>query len=301
MTGRRSNGGPEGFAGPDSHVAEVRGGTTAQVRTIAGWELRQALRSRWVAAMALVLAGSAAGVTFLGLRSARELGLSGTGGAASAIVNLAVLLPPLFALLLGLTTVAARADRSMVAIVATQSVPRSRLLVASFAGLAAALWLTLALGFGLCALVLAGAASTGDLAPLAAVAGATAATATACLALGVTIGSLAASRTQATAVAVAAWFTFTLGMDLALAGIAPALHLGPAGLLTAVLANPVESGRILALLGNDTGPSALGSLGSYLHGQFGSRLAAALLSVSLAAWTAGALSVALAAGRRRDA
>jgi ABC-type transport system involved in multi-copper enzyme maturation permease subunit len=273
---------------------------TAQMRTIAAWELRQALRSRWVAAMALVLAGSAAGVTFLGLRSARELGLSGTGGAAAAIINLAVLLPPLFALLLGLSSVAGRADRSMVAVVAAQSLPPGRLLLASFAGLAAALWLTLALGFGLSALVLAGAASTGDLAPLAAVAGATAATATACLALGVTVGSLAPSRGQATAVAVGAWFTFTLGMDLALAGLAPALHLGPAGLLTGILANPVEAGRILALLGNDAGPSALGSFGGYLHEAFGVLTAVVLLTASLLTWTAGSLSVAVVAGRRRD-
>lgn len=274
--------------------------TTAQMRAIAVWELRQALRSRWVAAMALVLAGSAAAVTFLGLRSARELGLSGTGGAASAILNLAVLLPPLFALLLGLTGVAARADRSMVTVVAAQLLSPGRLILASFIGLAAALWLTLALGFGLSALVLAGAASTGDLAPLAAVAGATAATATACLALGVTIGSVAPSRGQATAVAVAAWFVFTLGMDLVLAGLAPAMHLGPAGLLTAILANPVESGRILALLGNNAGPSLLGSFGGYLHDAFGVVAAAVVLTASLMTWTAGSLTVAVAAGRRRD-
>jgi hypothetical protein len=116
----------------------------------------------------------------------------------------------------------------------------------------------------------------------------------------VTIGSLAPSRGQATAVAVAAWFLFTLGMDLALAGLAPALHLGPAGLLTAILANPVESGRILALLGNDAGPSVLGSFGAYLHDAFGVASAVLLLTLSLVTWTAGSLSVAVAAARRRD-
>lgn len=275
-------------------------GLTAQMRTIAGWELRQALRSRWVAALAVVLAGSAAGVTLLGLRSARQLGLTGTGGAASAVVNLAVLLPPLFALLLGLTSLAGRGDRSMVAVVAAQTLPRGRLLLASFAGLCAALWLTLALGFGLSALVLAGAASTGDLAPLAAVAGATAATATACLALGMTVGALASSRAQATALAVAAWFVFTLGMDLALVGLAPAMHLGPTGLLAAILANPVESGRILALLGNDAGPSLLGPFGGYLHDAFGVATAAGLLVASLATWTGAALAAAVVAGHHRD-
>lgn len=273
---------------------------SSPMRVIAAWELRQALRSRWVAAIALVLAASSAGVAFLGLRSARQLGLSGTGGAASAMVNLAVLLPPLFALLLGLTSLAARSDRSMISVVAAQTLPRGRLLLASFTGLAAALWLTLALGFGLSALVLAGAASTGDVAPLAAVAGATGVTSTACLAVGIAVAALASSRGQATAVSVATWFVFTLGMDLALAGVVPALNLGPTGLLVAVLANPVETGRILALLGNEAGPSTLGPFGSYLHEAFGAFTAAVLLSASLATWTAGALSLAVVSGRRGD-
>jgi ABC-type transport system involved in multi-copper enzyme maturation permease subunit len=273
---------------------------TGQMWAIAGWELRQAVRSRWVAAIALVLAGSSAAVTLLGLRSARELGMSGTGGASSALVNLVVLLPPLFALLLGLTSLAARPDRSMVTLVAAQALPRWVVLVSSFAGLAAALWLTLGLGFGLSALVLAGAASTGDVAPLAVVALAAAGTSTACLALGLAVSSAASSRSQATAVCVAVWFVFTLGMDLALAGVAPSLHLGPAGVLGVVLTNPVESGRILALLGSEAGSSLLGPFGGYLRDSLGVVTAAALLGASLAAWTAGALSVAVVAVTRRD-
>ena len=87
-----------------------------------------------------------------------------------------------------------------------------------------------------------------------------------------------------------------------LAGVIPALNLGPTGLLAAVLANPVETGRILALLGNEAGPSVLGPFGGYLHQAFGVGTAALLLSAALVTWTAtGALSVALIAGRRCDA
>jgi ABC-type transport system involved in multi-copper enzyme maturation permease subunit len=273
----------------------------AAMRAVAGWELRQALRSRWVAAIAVVLAGSSAAVTFLGLRSARQLGLTGTGGAAAAVVNLAVLLPPLFALLLGQTTLAARCERSMVSVVAAQRLRPWQFLAASFVGLAATLWLTLGLGFGLSALVLAGAASTGDLVPLAALAASTTLMATACLAVGMAIATTAASRGQATAVAIAAWFAFTLGMDLALTAAVPALRLGPGGLLTGLLANPVESGRILALLGNDSSQSLLGPFAGYLHATFGGFTAAAVLCFSLVAWTAGGLSVAIVGASRRSA
>ncbi len=271
-----------------------------KMRAIAGWELRHALRSRWVVATAVVLGVSSTAVVLLGLRGARDLGMTGTGGALSALVNLGVLLPPLFALLLGLTSVAARPDRGMVTMVAAQAMPRYALLGASFAGLATALWLTLLGGFGFSALVLAGAAATGDLAPMAAVAGATLATSTACLALGVAVSAAASSRTQATALAVALWFVLALGMDLVLAGAAPALRLGPAGMFVAVLANPVESGRILALLGSDGGPALLGPFGGYLREALGTLTAAALLTASLASWTLGALSVAAIAVTRRD-
>lgn len=275
-------------------------GMTRHVRAVGMWELRQAVRSRWVAAVALALAASWGALTLLGLRSAGELGMTGTGPASGAIVNLALLVPPLFALLLGLTSVAAGPDRSMLTLLAAQVMPRWALLVASFLGLAATLWLTLLLGFGLSTLVLAGAAPAGDLWPLGAVAAATLGTSTACLAIGILISAAASSRGQATALAVAVWLVLALGLDLAVAGIAPVLRLGPSGLLAAVLVNPVEAGRVLALLGTVASPSVLGPFGGYLRDGFGTTMSVVVLGTSLIAWVVGALSAATIVVVRRD-
>lgn len=267
---------------------------------VAGWELRGAVRSRWVLGTAAAFAAIALAVTLLGLRSLGSLGLSGVGPASAGLVNLGVLLPPLMGLLLGAGSIAGARERGVLAMTLAQPVARWRLVTGTFLGLAAALWATVGLGYGLAALVLAGVAETSDLGSLASLVLATAAAATAGLAVGMAISAAAAGRTQAVSLAVAAWFVLALGMDLALAGLGPAIRLGPGGLLVAVLLNPLEGARILALLGAGPEGTALGPFGAYLLDRFGGGGAALLLIGSLVAWTAAPLVAARAFLQRRS-
>lgn len=266
---------------------------------VAGWELKGAVRSRWVLGTAIVFAAISLGVTLLGLDSLRGLGLSGVGPASAGLVNLGVLLPPLMGLLLGAGSLAGARERGLLAMMVAQPVSRTTLIGGVFVGLAAALWMTVALGFGLAALVLAGVAKVSDLAPLGALVATTLGVGTAGLALGIGLSSVAAGRTQAVALAVAAWFVLALGMDLALAGLGPAVHLGSEGLLTAVLLNPLEGGRILALLAANPTGTALGPFGAYLVDRFGTGGATMLIGGSIALWTLVPLLVARWALRRR--
>lgn len=266
---------------------------------VAGWELKGAVRSRWVLGTAIVFAAISLGVTLLGLDSLRGLGLSGVGPASAGLVNLGVLLPPLMGLLLGAGSLAGARERGLLAMMVAQPVSRTTLIGGVFVGLAAALWVTVALGFGLAALVLAGVAKVSDLAPLGALVATTLGVGTAGLALGIGLSSVAAGRTQAVALAVAAWFVLALGMDLALAGLGPAVHLGSEGLLTAVLLNPLEGGRILALLAANPTGTALGPFGAYLVDRFGTGGATMLIGGSIALWTLVPLLVARWALRRR--
>jgi Cu-processing system permease protein len=269
------------------------------IGALAGWELRSAVRSRWVVGTAIVFAVISLGVTLLGLGSLRSLGLSGVGPASAGLVNLGVLLPPLMGLLLGAGSLAGARERGVLAMMAAQPVSRAALVIGMFLGLAAALWVTVALGFGLSALVLAGVAKVSDLAPLGALVATTLAVGTAGLALGIGISSVSGGRTQAVALAVAAWFVLALGMDLALAGLGPAVNLGARGLFIAVVLNPLEAGRILALLAADPSGAALGPFGSYLIERFGSVGAAFVLTGAIAAWTVVPLLVARRWLRRR--
>jgi Cu-processing system permease protein len=286
-------------------MSDVAGTVLAPLRRghglvpVAAWELKAAVRSRWVVGTAVVFAAIALAVTLLGLNALRDLGLSGVGPASAGLVNLGVLLPPLLGLLLGAGSVAGARERGLLAMMVAQPVSRTGLVGGIFLGLAAALWVTVAAGFGLAALVLAGVAKVSDLAPFGALVLATLAVGTAGLAVGIGISSVASGRTQALAFAVAVWFVLALGMDLALAGLGPAVRLGPEGLLGAVLANPLEAGRILALLAADPSGAALGPFGAFLVDRFGAGGSAVLLGGAIGAWTLVPLLVARSALGRR--
>lgn len=267
--------------------------------TLASFHLRGATRTRWVSVAAVMFAAAAVAVTLTGLSSLRELGLAGAGAAAEGLLHLGLLLPPLIGLLLGAGTVARDRERGLLAVLATQPVTRRELPFAAFLGSLGAVASVVALGFGAALVFVAAVASGRDLATLLLVAAISLAATASAVALGVLVSTLARSHHQATVVAAALWLLLALGMDLLLAGVAPGLRLGPTGLLVAVLANPLEAGRVLALLVIDHGTS-LGPFGAYLTDALGRAGAIVALVASLAAWTVVPLAVAGRAVSRRD-
>lgn len=269
------------------------------VGSLARFEARGATRTRWITIGGLVFAAAAVAVTVSGLRSLAVLGLAGAGAATDGLVHVALLLPPLIALLLGAGSLARHRESGVLAMLATQPIRRGSLPLAAFLGTTLAAWAVVAAGLGLAAVVLASVATMADLVALGVVLG-MALMATACAAsLGVLVSSLASSHQQAVAVASGLWLLLALGLDLLLVGVTPGLRLGPPALLAAVLVNPLEAARVLAVLLLDQGAS-LGPFGAYLTRRFGAGGAVALLAGSVATWTAGPLLVARSVCRRRD-
>lgn len=268
-----------------------------QVAGLAGFELRGAVRGRWVSAGALVFAAAAVAATFAGLRSFSSLGLGGAGAATDGLVQVALLLPPLVGLLLGAGSLARDRERGLLGMLASQPVPRLLLPVSAFAGAVLAVWAVVAVGVGASLLVLSTSATLADLAAVAAVLAVSLAVATASVALGVAISALSTTHHQATAAAASLWLLLALGLDLLLAGVAPGLRLGPDGLLVAVLVNPLEAGRVLVRL---DGGGALGPFGAYLTHTLGRRGAIGLLSGAVAFWTLAPLALAGVVTVRRD-
>jgi Cu-processing system permease protein len=267
--------------------------------TLASFHLRGATRTRWVSIAAVVFAAAAVAVTLTGLRSLRELGLAGAGAATEGLLHLGLLLPPLIGLLLGAGTVARDRERGLLAVLATQPVARAQLPFAAFVGSLGAVASVIALGFGTALVFVAAVASGRDLVTLLLVTAIALAATASAVALGVLVSTLARSHHQATVVAAALWLLLALGMDLLLAGVAPGLRLGPTGLLVAVLANPLEAGRVLALVTIDHG-SSLGPFGAYLTDVLGRAGAVGALVGSLVAWTLLPLAIAARAIGRRD-
>lgn len=266
--------------------------------TVAGWELRGAARSRWVLACALLYTAAAVMLTLAGLRSLRALGITGVGAALDGLLNLGVLLPPLAGLLLGAGAVSGARERGVLAMMASQPVERRSIGWGMMLGLTGAVWVAVVVGLGLVSVVLAPAATVGDLAAVGVVVGATLVAGTVGVSLGLAISSLTRSRSQATLAAAVVWFIAALGIDLLLAGLAPGLRLGPSGLLWAVMVNPLEAIRLLAMMILDSG--SLGPFGAYLMHRFGTGGGYLVLGAIVAVWTIVPMLVTGRALRRRD-
>jgi ABC-type transport system involved in multi-copper enzyme maturation permease subunit len=269
------------------------------VRELAGFELRGAARTRWLSVGGLIFAVAAAAVTLAGLRSLSALGLAGAGAATDGLVHLALLLPPLIGLLLGAGSLARDRERGMLAMLASQPVRRGALPFAAFTGSVLAVWVVLAAGLGVALVLLASVVTMADLAAFGVVLGVGLVATASAVAIGVAISAVASTHHQATAAAASVWLLLALGVDLLLAGVAPGLRLGSAGLLGAVLLNPLEAARVLAVMLLDGG-SALGPFGEYLTRRFGTTGAKGLLAATLTAWTIGPLLVARTLTVRRD-
>jgi ABC-type transport system involved in multi-copper enzyme maturation permease subunit len=268
--------------------------------TIAAWEYRTSVRARWVLVMAAIFGVLCLTVTLLGFRTVRELGLSGIGPASATLVNLGVLLPSLMGLLLGSGAIVGAREQGLLAMMAAQPMRRSSIATGAFVGLTASMWTTLGIGYGVALLVMSSVARGSDVPALVTLIGATLGVAAASVAIGVAMSSFASNRAQAVAGAVGLWIVFSLGVDLALAAIAPSVHLGPQGLLAAILLDPLEAGRILALLGTNFRGTALGPFGAYLVSIFGTAGAVGVLVIDLIAWTVLPLALARWVLPRRD-
>lgn len=265
-------------------IAHARRASPARV--IAGWEFRNSVRSRWVLVMGGIFAVLCVTVTLLAFRTVRELGLTGIGPASATLVNLGVLLPSLMGLLLGAGALVGSREQGLLPLMAAQPLRRTSIVSGAFWGLTGSLWVTLGIGYGVALLIMSGVARGSDVPALATLIGATFGVGMVSVALGIAVSTIASSRSQAVAGGVGLWIIFSLGVDLALAALAPSVHLGPEGLLAAILLNPLEAGRILALLGTNFKGTALGPFGAYLIATFGAAGTVVLLVADLLAWTA---------------
>jgi Cu-processing system permease protein len=270
------------------------------VAALAGWELRTAVRSRWVLAMSVVFTVACLAVTLFGLRTLRELGLAGASAASDGLLNLGVLFPPLIGLLIGAGSIASARERRTLAMVASQPMRPAAVLAGWFLGLTAAMWLTVAVAFGAAGVAVGSVAQGSDLPGFLTVVAVTLAVTAVSVSIGIAISSLASNRMQALAVVVAVWFALAIGMDLLMIVVVPGLELGPFAMLVAVLANPLEAGRLLAVLVIEPSATALGPFGAYLIDRFGATGSKVILAGSLVGWTVLGLAVSHTALRHRD-
>lgn len=268
---------------------------------LVGFQARVLLRARAAMVAAGLFAFAAGLIAVLGLGSFRQVGLGAVGPAAAAIVNLAILLPTAQAVLLGALGLSGDRESGFAALLRARGVGAGALVVSTWWSVTAAAWLSLAVGFGLAALVIAGNVPLADLPTFAALFGVMLMVAAAAAAIGVLIGAAASSRLQAALGAVAAWFALAIGLDLVVLGLGVFVRLGEGAILAAAAVDPFTSGRLAALLLLDAGGGVLGPVGQYLVLRLGGPGAVALLLGMVAAWVAVPLLIARRITARRDA
>jgi ABC-type transport system involved in multi-copper enzyme maturation permease subunit len=268
--------------------------------TLMSFQARSVIRGRWSIVAILGFAVAAAIVATLGLGSFRQLGLGAVGPAAVSLMNLALLLPTAQALLLGALALSGERESGFLAALRARGVASGVLVLATWLAVTLSAWLSLAAGFAVVAIIVAGSVPAADMPVFFAILLICGLCAAVAAAVGVLVGAAVSNRLQASLVAVAAWFVLALGLDLIVIGLGVFLSLGEPAILGAVLANPIESARVAALLLLDASGGALGTMGIYLSETSGRDGSLALLVGALTLWMALPLGLAALVLGRRD-
>jgi Cu-processing system permease protein len=264
------------------------------------YELSEALRNRWVVGYGVLFAGLALGLSVIGLSTVGGTGLEGYGRTTASLINLCLLLVPLVALMLGTTGITGDRDTGLLEVMLAQPVKRSELLIGRFAGAWVAVGLSTMLGFGLAGLLIGLATGAGGGLRYLGFLAIALALAAVYLAIGLAISVIAQQRMRALAAALVVWFASVVFFDLMLIGAGALAGAGVKVLAAAMLLNPVEIARILALLLLDPSLEVLGPVGGFLVARFGTAGATGVLVAALAAWVAAPLVLALVLFDERD-
>ena len=262
-------------------------------------ELRDAGRSRWLIGFAVTFALLALALSIAQGQSG-DVGSQGFNRTTAGLVNLCLLLVPLLALVLGAGAIAGERERGTLGTLLSQPISSTELLLGKYVGLSLAVWMAIALGFGVAGVLMALINPLTDVAHYLQFAGLSAVLASTMLSLGILISVLSDSRMKALSTALVTWFVLVLFYDLGALSFALSVSSSGRTLLLAVLSNPVEGSRVLAILGLEPDLRILGPLGSYLVNEIGTSTSVALIIGALFGWTVIPLYVATRLFARQD-
>jgi Cu-processing system permease protein len=267
---------------------------------IAGKEIREGIRNRWILATTLLLAALALTLTFLGSAPTGSVGASPLAVTIASLSSLTIMLLPLIALLLAYDAICGELDRGTLLLLLSYPVARWQVVAGKYIGHLIILAFATVIGYGLSAgALMAINSSIADWQPFLAMVGSSVLLGSAFLALGYLISASVADRGSAGGLAIGVWLLFVLIYDMALLGV---LVLDQGNVVTApvlnalLLLNPTDAYRVLNLTG-------FGGV-SQFTGMAGLSQDAAIhpiaLILALLAWTAVPLGVAAVMLRRRQ-
>lgn len=267
---------------------------------IAGKELREATRNRWVVATTLLMAALALTLSFLGSAPTGTVGVGPVEVTIVSLSSLTIFLLPLIALLLSFDAVVGEIDRGTMTLLLSYPVARWQLLLGKFLGHAAVIALATVVGYGAAGVAMAmgnTAIATESWRAFAAMIGSSVMLGAAFTALGYLASTIVRDRGTAAGIAVAVWLGFVLLYDMALLGLlVGGSGIGVEALNWLLLANPADAYRLFNLTGFKGVSTFAGTAGLAAHVQ----LSVPLLLAVMAGWIAAPLALAAALFSRKQ-
>lgn len=260
--------------------------------------LRESVRDRWFwlyCAGFAVLAGT---LTTVAVPDTSVTGSGGFGRTAASLVALVQLVVTLMALTLGARSLAAERESGTLRFLLSHPVSRTEVLLGTWLGLSGALLAAVAGGFGVAGLLGAAQATPADAEVLVRIALYSWLLSLAMLGIGMVITVSIRRVGAAIGTALFVWLLLVFMGDLGLMGTVVATQLPVETLFASVIANPVESFRLAAIISLDGSLDALGPAGTYAVDTYGDGVGAIAAGV-LVVWVVVPLALAWLIFRRR--
>lgn len=268
---------------------------------IAGKEVRDGLRNRWVVATTLLLAALALTLSFLGSAPTGAVKVSPLAVTVVSLSSLTIFLLPLIALLLSFDAIVGEIERGTMGLLLAYPVARWQVVIGKFLGHLAILAIATVVGYGAAGATLAlmgGADDPEAVAALVAMIGSSVLLGAVFVALGYLVSTVVRDRAAAGGVAVGLWLLFVLLYDMALLGLLVADQgrlVGPSVLDALLLLNPADVYRLF----NMTSSHAVSVYSGMAGPGDPAALPAPVFLAVLAAWIVVPLAMAIVAFRRR--
>ncbi|PSC06014.1 hypothetical protein SLNSH_06480 [Alsobacter soli] len=272
------------------------------IAIMAGKEIQEGLRNRWVLATTLLMAGLALALTFLGSAPTGSVGVRALDVVIVSLSSLTIFLLPLIALLISHDAIVGEMERGTMLLLLSYPVARWQVVLGKFFGHLAILAFATLLGYGAAAVALLATGAAIDAASwiaFAAMIASSVALGAVFIALGYLVSALAGNRGTAAGVCIGIWLALVLIYDMALLGLLVVDQgrvISGAALDTLLLLNPTDVYRLVNLAGFANVSAFSGMAG--LAG--GAALGPTTLVAALALWTVLPLGLASLSFSRRE-
>lgn len=281
-----------------SHITRTAPTAASAVLTIAGRELAEGMRNRWVLSTTLLMAALASAIAALG---SAPTGSTSTGALDVVVVGLAsltIVLVPLIALLISHDAITREAERGTLLLLLSHPLSRWQVIAGKFLGQLVILTIATVIGFAFAAAFVVLRNGAEGWQAFAGMTGASILLGAVFLALGLLASSAVQESSTAAGISIGIWLLFVALYDMALlaALVARGGHAVPAGLMdAALLANPTDAYRLLTL--GEGSSALLSGMGGVLDA---STLTPGVLVGALVLWCAVPLALAMLVFSRRS-